>query len=96
MCGTAGWQPCYFFGCPNLTRVYHQLSNWLVNFTVALTAPLFLRASPSGPYFFFGSATLFTTIVCIFLMPEIKGKSLEEIEELFEMAPGEIISLKDV
>jgi hypothetical protein len=58
-----------------------------VNFTVALTAPLFLRASPSGPYFFFGSATLFTTIVCYFLMPETKGKSLEEIEDLFEMTP---------
>ncbi|KAJ8594663.1 general substrate transporter [Rhizopogon salebrosus TDB-379] len=64
-----------------------QLSNWLVNFTVALTAPLFLRASPSGPYFFFGSATLFTTTVCYFLMPETKGKSLEEIEDLFEMTP---------
>jgi hypothetical protein len=56
-----------------------------VNFTVALTAPLFLRASPSGPYFFFGAATLFTTAVCHFFMPETKGKSLEEIEDLFEM-----------
>ncbi|KAG2061236.1 general substrate transporter [Suillus hirtellus] len=64
-----------------------QLSNWLVNFTVALTTPLFLRASPSGPYFLFGSAALFTTVVCHFLMPETKGKSLEEIEDLFEMTP---------
>ncbi|KAG1749038.1 general substrate transporter [Suillus paluster] len=67
-----------------------QLSNWLVNFVVALTAPLFLRASPSGPYFFFGSATLFTTVVCHFFMPETKGKSLEEIEDLFEMTPRAI------
>lgn len=67
------------------TCAVQQLSNWLVNFTVALTAPLFLRASPSGPYFFFGAATLFTTAVCHFFMPETKGKSLEEIEDLFEM-----------
>lgn len=65
----------------------YQLSNWLVNFTVALTTPLFLRASPSGPYFLFGSAALFTAVVCHFLMPETKGKSLEEIEDLFEMTP---------
>ncbi|KAH7930757.1 general substrate transporter [Leucogyrophana mollusca] len=64
-----------------------QLANWLVNFTVALTAPLFLRASPSGPYFFFSSATLFTVAMCCFFMPETKGKSLEEIEGLFELRP---------
>ncbi|KAH7914667.1 general substrate transporter [Hygrophoropsis aurantiaca] len=64
-----------------------QLANWLVNFTVALTAPLFLRASPSGPYFFFSSATLFTVAICCFFMPETKGKSLEEIEGLFELTP---------
>jgi len=73
------------------TCAVQQLSNWLVNFTVALTAPLFLRASPSGPYFFFGSATLFTTAVCHFLMPETKGKSLEEIEDLFEMTQARAI-----
>lgn len=52
---------------------------------MALTAPLFLRASPSGPYFLFGTATYFVTLVCYIFMPETKGKSLEEIEVLFEM-----------
>lgn len=55
---------------------------------VALTAPIFLRASPSGPYFLFGAATYFVTLVCYFFMPETKGKSLEEIEVLFEMKSG--------
>ncbi|KIJ64654.1 hypothetical protein HYDPIDRAFT_154421 [Hydnomerulius pinastri MD-312] len=64
---------------------FQQLANWVVNFTVALTAPLFLRASPSGPYFFFSSATFFVTLVCYFFMPETKGMSLEEIEMIFEM-----------
>ncbi|KAL8733197.1 MAG: hypothetical protein Q9166_002214 [cf. Caloplaca sp. 2 TL-2023] len=60
-----------------------QLANWLVNFGVALTAPVFLRASPSGPYFLYGVATLFAVALCVFI-PETKGKSLEEIEGLFE------------
>ncbi|KAF2200467.1 sugar transporter [Delitschia confertaspora ATCC 74209] len=62
------------------------LANWLVNFAVALTAPIFLRASPSGPYFLYGAATLVAVAVCVF-MPETKGKSLEEIERDFEKTP---------
>lgn len=65
-----------------------QLANWMVNFTVTLTAPMFLRASPSGPYFLFCSATFFTSVVCYLFMPETKEKSLEEIEELFEKKTG--------
>ena len=60
-----------------------QLANWAVNFVVALTAPAFLRSSPSGPYFLYGFATLLAVAVCWF-MPETKGKTLEEIEMLFE------------
>lgn len=59
------------------------LANWLVNFLVAFTTPVFLRASPSGPYFLYGSATALAVVVCYF-MPETKGKSLEEIERDFE------------
>ncbi|KAI5794985.1 sugar transporter [Geopyxis carbonaria] len=60
-----------------------QLANWMVNFVVALTAPVFLRSSPSGPYFLYGAATLLAAVVCVF-MPETRGKSLEEIEGVFE------------
>ena len=60
-----------------------QLANWLVNFGVALTAPVFLRASPSGPYFLYGVATFCAVLLCT-VIPETKGKSLEEIEGLFE------------
>jgi hypothetical protein len=52
---------------------------------VALTAPLFLRSSPSGPYFLYGFSTLLAVIVC-WKMPETKGKSLEDIAGLFEGA----------
>ncbi|HEV7736953.1 MAG TPA: MFS transporter [Chlamydiales bacterium] len=60
-----------------------QLANWLVNYAVALTAPIFLHSSPSGPYFLYGSATLLAVVVCYF-MPETKGRTLEEIVGLFE------------
>lgn len=60
-----------------------QLANWMVNFAIAFTAPLFLRSSPSGPYFLYGLSTLFAVGLCIFI-PETKGRSLEEIEMLFE------------
>ncbi|KAH8423415.1 sugar porter family MFS transporter [Aspergillus melleus] len=58
------------------------VANWVMNFVVTLTAPLFLRSSPSGPYFLYGFSTIVAVVVC-FLMPETKGRSLENIEHLF-------------
>ncbi|GAP90668.1 putative general substrate transporter [Rosellinia necatrix] len=66
------------------------LANWLVNFAVTLSAPVFLRSSPSGPYFLYGFATLVAVGVCI-VMPETKGKSLEEIESDFEKSNTETL-----
>ncbi|PGH11000.1 hypothetical protein AJ79_05151 [Helicocarpus griseus UAMH5409] len=60
-----------------------QVANWVVNFLVTFTAPLFLRTSPSGPYFLYGFSTLVAVVVC-YLMPETKGRTLESIEYLFE------------
>ncbi|KAL5343446.1 general substrate transporter [Aspergillus crustosus] len=59
------------------------VANWIVNFIVTFTAPLFLRASPSGPYFLHGFSTVVAVVACI-IMPETKGHSLEHIERLFE------------
>ncbi|CAO1637647.1 unnamed protein product [Parajaminaea phylloscopi] len=61
-----------------------QLANWATNFTVALIAPLFLRASPSGPYFLFAGAILLSTAVTALCAKETKGKSLEEISDMFD------------
>ena len=60
-----------------------QVSNWIVNFAITFTAPLFLRSSICGPYFLYGVATLFAAFSCYFI-PETKRLSLEEIERLFE------------
>ncbi|KAK1701748.1 general substrate transporter, partial [Colletotrichum lupini] len=60
-----------------------QAANWLANFVVALTAPPFLAASSSGPYFFYGGCTLVSVVVCAIWMTETKSQSLEAIEAAY-------------
>jgi MFS family permease len=65
------------------TSVAHG-SNWACNFLVALVTPILLSRSSFGAYFLFGGCNLITAVVCFFAMPETKGRSLEEIEEVFK------------
>lgn len=58
-------------------------SNWVTNFLVALTTPILLSKSSFGAYFLFGGCSLITAVLCMFMMPETKGRSLDEIEEAF-------------
>jgi hypothetical protein len=58
-------------------------ANWVVNWIIAFTTPIFLARSTYGVYFFFGTATLLTVVVCVFFMPETRGKSLEDIDASF-------------
>lgn len=58
-------------------------ANWVVNWIIAFTTPIFLAKSASGCYWLWGSAALVTVIVAIIWMPETKGKSLEEIDASF-------------
>ncbi|KAE8151904.1 hypothetical protein BDV25DRAFT_171028 [Aspergillus avenaceus] len=58
-------------------------SNWVSNFFVALITPVLLAKSSCAAYFLFGACTLLTVVVCLFWMPETKGKSLEEVEKSF-------------
>ncbi|CAE6455960.1 unnamed protein product [Rhizoctonia solani] len=60
-------------------------SNWLCNLAVALTTPLFLSRSSSGPYFMFGACLLLTSVVCMIWMPETLGKSLQEVDKVWEI-----------
>lgn len=50
--------------------------NWVVTFTT----PIFLAHSSYGVYFLFGGACLLTVLVCVFFMPETRGKTLEDID----------------
>lgn len=60
-----------------------QYVNWLANFAVAISAPSFLKASTSGPYFFYGTCCVIGVIVCAVYMRETAGQSLERMHMLF-------------
>ncbi|KAH9937434.1 general substrate transporter [Fomitopsis serialis] len=64
-----------------------QCANWVVNWIIAFTTPMFLARTSSGPYFLFGTCSLLTTLVCLAFQPETRGASLEEVDKAFEIAP---------
>ncbi|EPS44402.1 hypothetical protein H072_1593 [Dactylellina haptotyla CBS 200.50] len=63
-------------------------ANWIANYVIALTTPVFLARSACGPYFFFGGCTAFAVLICILYMPETQGiGSLENMDKVFEITP---------
>jgi sugar porter (SP) family MFS transporter len=61
------------------------MANWTFNFIVSLTFLLLIEAlGRSGAFWFYAAIGLLTLWFCWKLVPETKGKTLEEIEEEFE------------
>ncbi|PLB49903.1 putative MFS monosaccharide transporter [Aspergillus steynii IBT 23096] len=58
-------------------------SNWLNNFAVGLSTSPFIQASSYGTFIFFGCVTTVGVLYVWFLVPETKGRTLEEMDELF-------------
>ncbi|KAL2812569.1 general substrate transporter [Aspergillus cavernicola] len=58
-------------------------SNWLNNFAVAMATSPFLSTSQFGAFIFFGALTTIGVIWVYFFVPETKGRTLEEMDELF-------------
>ncbi|GKZ29562.1 hypothetical protein AbraIFM66950_005400 [Aspergillus brasiliensis] len=58
-------------------------SNWLNNFGVGLATSPFIAASTYGTFIFFGCITLVGVFYVWFFVPETKGRTLEEMDELF-------------
>ncbi|CAL5866708.1 uncharacterized protein PFLUO_LOCUS918 [Penicillium psychrofluorescens] len=58
-------------------------SNWLNNFAVGLSTSPFVKTSPIGTFIFFGCVTVIAVLYVHFLVPETKGRTLEEMDELF-------------
>ncbi|KAF4119783.1 transporter [Geosmithia morbida] len=58
-------------------------SNWLNNFAVAMSTSPFIAASQFGAFIFFGAITTVGAVWVYFFVPETKGRSLEEMDELF-------------
>ncbi|KAF4759762.1 hypothetical protein HAV15_005452 [Penicillium sp. str.  len=58
-------------------------SNWLNNFAVGTATSPFLQKSNFGAFIFFGCITTVAVFYVFFLVPETKGRTLEEMDELF-------------
>lgn len=56
------------------------------NFVVATITSPFISVSPWGTFVFFGAVTAIGILYVIFLVPETKGRTLEEMDELFGAA----------
>ncbi|KUJ18944.1 general substrate transporter [Mollisia scopiformis] len=69
-------------------------ANWTVNWIIAFTTPIFLARSSFGVYFLFGSTALLTVVVCIFWMPETRGRTLEDIDASFRKKSGKTLDVE--
>jgi len=58
-------------------------SNWLNNFAVAMSTSDFVNTSQFGCFIFFGAVTTIGVVWVYFFLPETKGRTLEEMDELF-------------
>ena len=58
-------------------------ANWLNNFAVGISTSPFIANTQFGAFIFFGIITLIGVFYVWFLVPETKGKTLEEMDELF-------------
>lgn len=67
------------------------MANWTFNFIVSLTFLLLIDAlGQAGTFFFYAAIGLFTLWFCWKLVPETKGKTLEQVEAIFKArAAGE-------
>ncbi|KIX01088.1 uncharacterized protein Z518_10154 [Rhinocladiella mackenziei CBS 650.93] len=62
---------------------------WLSNFTVGIATPPMIANIHYGTYIFFAFWCGLSGIWAVLLVPETKGKTLEEMDELFGDADGE-------
>ncbi len=61
------------------------MANWTFNFIVSLTFLLLIEAlGRSGAFWLYGGIGVLTLIFCWALVPETKGKRLEDIQALFQ------------
>ncbi|KAF7159479.1 hypothetical protein CNMCM5623_004817 [Aspergillus felis] len=65
------------------TTLAHS-SNWVFNFTVALTTPVLLAKSSFGAYFLFGGCCVITIIVSMLFVHETRGRTFMQLEEAFK------------
>lgn len=60
------------------------LGNWLASFAVTMTINIMLEWSSTGTFVLYSLICIFTMFFVAFLLPETKGRTLEEIEASFK------------
>jgi MFS transporter, SP family, arabinose:H+ symporter len=69
---------------PNAVRAKGQslgsFSHWMMNFMISLVFPLMAASSGAYPFVFFAAMTVLQFFVVLFVYPETKGFSLEEMQ----------------
>ncbi|KGB80086.3 hypothetical protein I307_05842 [Cryptococcus deuterogattii 99/473] len=63
-------------------------ANWIMNFTVAMITPHMIGSIGYKTYIVFMCFCVFGFFFSIFILPELKGLSLEEIDQLFHDTSG--------
>jgi len=58
-------------------------ANWLNNFAVGMSTPSFVTAAPYGVYIFLGMMCVLGALYVALIVPETKGRTLDEMDELF-------------
>ncbi|KAK7463909.1 hypothetical protein VKT23_007245 [Stygiomarasmius scandens] len=69
-------------------------SNWMNNFIVGQVTPLMIQHLTFGTFIFFGVFSLLGGLFILFLVPETKGVTLEEMEEVFG-STGKNLAVED-
>jgi Sugar (and other) transporter len=65
------------------------MANWTFNFIVSLTFLLLIEAlGRSGTFWLYGGIGILTLAFCWKLVPETKGKRLEDIQAIFQARVG--------
>ncbi|CAO3615047.1 unnamed protein product [Mucor fragilis] len=58
-------------------------ANWMCNFVIGLIVPIMLEKITYGTYIFFACFLILSFFFVWFFVPETKGRSLEEMDEVF-------------
>lgn len=56
---------------------------WLCNFIIGVIVPIMIEDAGYGTYVFFAIMCVLAGVWAFFLVPETKGKTLEEMDDVF-------------
>jgi len=85
------WGPCAWIVVSEIWPLSYRAkgvslggsANWLNNFAVGVSTSPFIAHTQFGAFIFFGAITMVGAIWVAIFVPETKGRTLEEMDELF-------------